>query len=170
MKIRFGVLLVSLILAGGLWFSALTIYRAYLNYGGYCLQNGRKISDNEKIRSAVDFLLNSRYPKNEERLKALLRSSDGKSGSDLDSAGTPIAYRDALDFIAVNRDCCQVLLQPRGIDFPPATFLDRITGQKSSFVEIQYFLRYVDNSGIAREEKRNLTVAIKNCGHVWNGF
>jgi hypothetical protein len=142
------------------------IYKGYSNYQGYCSGLRDPLSEDRKINMAIKYLMQF-YPKDETELRRFIRSSKGLAVSDTLNYA-PVAYKSVEDFRKINKNCCRVLWQVVGVEDVPASLFDRIMGTKSSFVEIEYLLRYRDSVGVFYELNRRTVYPITNCGKVWN--
>lgn len=147
-------------------FLAVLLYYSYRNFKGYCSATQTRLTDAEKIDRAIARLFVD-YPKDERdlnhALKKLHEPVSGASGQ-----VNPLLYRSLKDFKKLNVDCCTVLSEPDDSDAAPVALYDRISGGISSFVRINYKLRYVDEFGSERQEQLKATYAISNCGIVFN--
>ena len=79
-------------------------------------------------------------------------------------------YRDIAEFRRINPKCCSLTHKhPYMGSLELYEFLDRLIGEKSTYVEIVYQFRYRDSDG--QEKIRFILegVAIKNCGEPWHG-
>ncbi len=126
-----------------------------LNYSGFCFDQMRYLTDEEKIRSAfegqnsrdrlpIDNLPpeypHPRYPKH-------------------------IKYKSFDEYIALYPECCSV--NPGGLfyEVPPAKFLDRIFGYDSRDIVVTKFqVRYLDENGSLKTAETRLDNYMANCG------
>lgn len=136
-----------------------------LNYLGYCLEAGRYLTDEEKIRMAVTDVL-KRYPP--AVYPALVGTEKLRIGR---PPVSPIHYLDVDDFLRLNPTCCSVSFMYRGSESIELRFLWRVAGAPSSFVNINYLVRYLNENNDPQSEKAKTIVPISNCGkpvHWWD--
>lgn len=127
-----------------------------LSYSGFCIKNMGYLSDEEKIRIAVKFILKDN--------KVYKRTSD------IDNVRP---YHDVDEFLKDNPDCCQV-----GFKFMSCSSFFRcfelftlpaIFGRHSDQVFIKYVSPYAEeirDTGSYYKSKEN--IAITNCGGAWD--
>ena len=122
-----------------------------LNYSGFCIAEGRYLTEQELIAIGVRYEFQS-YPP---------RVYPGFSAE----VTKPIAYASFEDFIAGNQNCCSLARTARE-NFSPG-FLDRVLGHFATFVRIEYRVE----KDVPNVPKTYVShVAITNCGHQWNGI
>jgi hypothetical protein len=156
---RFFLAVTFLALGGFTWWAG-------MNYTGYCHAEGRYLSDEEKINSAVQFVFN-RYPPTisktiEKDVNGIMQKSDFWYAPE-----NPIMYKDIKDFIDFNPSCCTLSMRTGEGSAP--SFLDRITGYVSTYVIVRYKVRYLENSNEKYQIDRT-AVAVRNCGASWSGL
>lgn len=144
-------------------------HSGYLNFQAYCSATGKRLTDQEKIELAIISLLKY-YPKTQHQLARYYDAETRPTKEQMNEKSMPLLYRNVSDFKRLNPSCCQVTQQPDGFEFPRATILDRASGSKSSFVSIKFLLRFKGEDGHLISRQLRFTVAIKNCGLVWNGI
>jgi len=154
------------ILLFGIYSAAKLFLYSQRNYEGFCHGSDFRLNDQAKIDRAIEHFFRF-YPKNEEELTRFLKF-EGMRGLKIQPGNVPIPYKGVPEFKSVNENCCRVLSQPEDMEASRATLLDRITGSVSSFVQINYTLRYIDTHGIDHSQKAQTHYAINNCGLVWN--
>ena len=143
-------------------------YLARLTYTGYCHMEGKYLTDEEKVRASVADVL-SHYPPS-----VVLRKHhpDAKIEGYLPPE-SPVYYRDVDEFLKLNPNCCVVspISVSKGMESTAPRFFERATGGVSSFVSMNYEVRYLDPS----KEKKSVHVtgylALSNCGipvRWWN--
>lgn len=82
-----------------------------MNYAGYCHAEGRFLSDQEKIYSAVKYVMPHSYPRTIKRQRNIsINGVIGKSDY-LYENKKPIKYKDEQDFLALNPDCCTLSMK-----------------------------------------------------------
>lgn len=130
-----------------------------LNYAGFCFKTMGYLSNEEKVRSAVNFMIEDRWKRISDRNPDLKREDDW-------------FWKDVDSFLTDNPECCEV-----GITFTSGSAfyqLDRrilpaICGLHSAQVYIRYQIPYAEqirNTG--RYQKSKEIIAITNCGNAWN--
>lgn len=122
-----------------------------LNYAGFCIPEGRFLSDEEKIRTAVGWVNGEHvYIQNNGERKAY------KS----------IPYNDVDDFLRQNPECCQVLTgkgrHPE--DRPYPSIFARMGGIYTGDVNINYVANYMDDEGHKQSIKYRRRISLSNCG------
>lgn len=137
-----------------------------LNYSGFCIKEGRHLSDEEKIANAIHDILDQ-YP------PAVIRKEISQGVYHRSPPPNPIAYRGLEDFFALNPGCCRIVIS-RGNEGGPPTrdiggppdFWSRVTGGVSAYVEVLYRVRYRTSGGEEHSERVEATPAISNCGNT----
>jgi hypothetical protein len=156
---------------------------AVLNYTGYCFEQSRYLTDDERIRSTVEVLLLT-YPRityaydqlpkvgyevveDKSRccgLGDISKLDESKGGVGFD-ARQLILYSDIKEFYAINPDCCQ--FARRGL-YGELVSIDelwpKITGYSAGFVSVKYRVRYRDEKGDARTKFSGWSANQTNCG------
>jgi hypothetical protein len=139
------------------------VWWAGMNYTGYCHAEGRYLSDEEKIDSAVQHVLAGYSTSVEFPVKIV--NGSFQRGPKWDKSRNTIRYKDANEFFEENPDCCKFsMVIGEGYT---ASIIDRIFGYISTFVTIRYKVRYFDDDNIERYNDGGQAVAIKNCGQAW---
>jgi hypothetical protein len=131
-------------------------YLARLTYRGYCHAEGKYLTNEEKIRVALEDLL-EKYP------PPVIRTPVSYGWS-LDIPKNPIHYRGVDEFLAVNPDCCKVDPTEKFMEGGTLTLVERLTGTASSVVEVNYLVRYRRKDGTADSIKTTGRLHITNCG------
>lgn len=145
----------------------LLVGRMGLNYTGYCYEQGRYLTDQEKIDIAVidllkNFPANPRGPQVPPWSPRYFLPRDATRAQSIE------------DFYAMHPNCCEVTDQAR-FDFLQSEFIAspgqkvplmmRLTGMVSSYVLIRYKLHYLDEDGEEKLWKNDYSyTAISNCG------
>jgi hypothetical protein len=152
---------------GGVALGVFVFWWCGMNYTGYCHSQGRYLSNEEKIRSAVDFTLN-RYPPTISRKIKVNVDGVTKDTEERFAPKNPIKYSNIDEFIKLNPDCCTLSMRTREGGRP--YFLDRITGYVSTYVLILFKVRYFNENNIENYSDSGMAVAIQNCGKSWSGL
>lgn len=136
------------------------VVRGGLNYSGFCLEQGRSLTDHEKIEIAIERLLRS-YP---PTLIQVVTQADGRQADRWFRPGRPIPYRSVEEFLQVNPDCCEVTLKEHPKIGGSISLGNRLFGITSANVRVRYQVRYLDASGRIVSEYVEPYVAISGCG------
>ena len=122
-----------------------------LNYSGFCFEEGRYLSDKERIRLIFDAI-------NSQTSLPVLTVDRGTQYYD------HLPYASFDDYLAENPDCCKI--NPGGwYDLPPPTLLDRISGEYSGkVIVINFKVRYLDENGELRMQNIKSESKSENCG------
>jgi len=164
---RIKKLLRRVILAAGLILVAIAIGRFSLNYSGYCFEEHRFLSNEEKISIAIRDVFGT-YPPNLIEYGENLGEVIVIGGH---TPAHPIYYKDIDTFRAENTDCCRLTQRmERTKSKFPIQLGSRLSGDANTFVEVIYKLKYIDESGVERSQIHIEYVAISNCGHAWSGI
>jgi hypothetical protein len=124
-----------------------------LSYSGFCLPEGRFLTDQEIIDiGARDYF--QRYPP---------PNYAPKDGSYVEVV-RPIAYGSFDDFMLRNPNCC--LVTQTGRDDGAPSLFHRLIGRFAGFARIEYQL---EDSVHGAAGKNLVWVAVTNCGKPWNG-
>jgi hypothetical protein len=124
-----------------------------LAYFGFCYSKGRFLSEREKIDAAIRDALYS-YPPPLTSLRGAPKDS--------------IPYASVEEFRRINPDCCRLSNSARGA--PDVSFLSRVQGTNSTYVLVDYLVRYRDEHGNVVSEHSSTFAAITNCGDAWSGY
>ena len=139
------IVLVAILLLG---LAGYAIYLAHLSYSGYCFEQKRFLTDDEKIRAVVREIL-VRYPKSGDVVHEL-KIVDGKRvwTKRKKWPESPVPYESIDHFLRLNPDCCSVSdLATYGTGLVKISVMQRVLGRASDFVRINYYLRYLDEKG-----------------------
>jgi hypothetical protein len=137
-----------------------TALRLGLNYSGFCLEERRFLTDQEKIDNVVRRILNS-YP---PALKSYITTADGQKAIRWARPNNPIPYASIGDFLAVNPDCCAVTLQEHPQSGGQISLMDRLLGFTSANVRVRYQVRYRDENDQLKTEYVEPYWAVTSCG------
>ena len=122
-----------------------------LNYSGFCFDQMRYLTDEEKIRSVFDY--------QNKRTDLLYRVHIDPNNNKY------IPYKSFDEYIALYPECCSV--NPGGLfyEVPPAKFLDRIFGYDSRDIVVTEFqVRYLDENGSLKTAEIRFNNYMANCG------
>ncbi len=156
MSMRMKIFIVVCWFFFGLPLILFSIY-ASLNYSGFCFDEMRYLSDEEKIRTVFEMRnqQDTIYVKTEDRGWQRYEQ---------------VKYESFEQFMKMNPNCCA--LDPGGpYELPPPDFIDRITGYNSGEVMARkYTLYYLDENDRQIPKKYNTLSFISNCGRIkyWN--
>ncbi len=142
-----GVVLLGAVLLAIVWWPG-------RSYFGFCHAEGRYLSDAEKIDIGIEAALAS-YPPPLARF-------------DNHPPGYPIYYPSKEEFLRINPECCALTDSIR--EGQHVTFWSRLKGTNSTYVTVNYLVRYRDDSGKDVAEPASTARAISNCGHAWPGY
>jgi uncharacterized protein YjeT (DUF2065 family) len=127
--------------------AAIVLVVAGLSYSGFCLSKAGFLSDDEKIRLAVAYVVTRQSSFIEEQRAKNYASYD----ADLSAAVTAYRARDPT--------CCR--MGPEGGDgYPEPTLWRRLFGSISAIV-------VVEGGAPAFTSRRTAQIAITNCGRAW---
>jgi hypothetical protein len=139
--------------AAGTVFLALVAWCGLI-YFGFCPSRVGFLSDEEKIDSAIRDALYGYPPP--------LASHRNTPPRDL------IPYGSVQEFRRVNPKCCVLSKSARGA--PDVSFWSRVQGMNSTYVLVDYLVRYRDERGNVVSEHGATFAAITNCGDAWAGY
>lgn len=135
-----------------------------LNYAGFCFAERRFLSDEEKIKIAIKYIL-STYPPVidlfEERNEIVVKI--GRN-----TPADPIRYDSMEDFLSQNPSCCKITKTMERSGYT-VRLEHKLLGSVNTFVELKFKVKYVDEKGIVRTAMKTRYVAVSNCGHPWSG-
>ena len=150
-----------------------------LNYFGFCFDRMRFLSDEEKVKLAINNVL-TEYPSKgfSEKFYRTLPKSDQDNDLYLYGNGSsggvpkhPIAYMSLEEFVSLNPNCCQVTQDYHAkykddLGGDSTTFWSRVTGRKTSVVVVQYSLLYRDKAGKMQSKGMEFYSGMTNCGKL----
>jgi hypothetical protein len=144
-----------------------------LNGLGFCFENMRFISDDEKIKIAISHVL-KQYEYNKEIVDS--RQVPSGENDNSDEAGNylfplnPIPYRDEADFLSQNPNCCHVTFKYKSKHYEGSAyevgFWEFILGKKTSIVVINYIFKYKDATGKEHTKTADWFSGMNNCGEL----
>ncbi len=142
-------LLVLILLLGGI--------PASLNYSGFCISQGRYLSDEEKIRIVII------SGNSQDTIPVEIEKEGHKHWQE---NYKQIKYKDVNEFFDKNPDCCKV--NGGGpYDLGAPSFFDRITGYDSGdVVTINARANYIDENGNKQSIMLKSDSVLTNCGQM----
>jgi len=143
-----------------------------LNYAGFCFSEMRFLSDQEKIKIAVQYIF-ERYPKVGDEAWYSPLGSNSKIMKIKSWPENPVPYKNLNEFFAINPNCCKVTQDYRSIggEGDNTSAWGCISGKKSAIVGVRYLLRYRDENGDIQSKLKEIFPGISNCGELnWNIF
>ncbi|MFA7275358.1 MAG: hypothetical protein WC043_00985 [Pseudobdellovibrionaceae bacterium] len=152
---KFVIPLIAVMLVGFLGKAAWDMQQ---QYSGVCLDLGRPLTDEEKIRAVI---------------KEMNRSST-RSVEFVTHKRVPFASVD--DFLKANPNCCSVETRDNISGWPPQGdwahktnwWLSKATGVNAGYVTVNYVLHYIDEKGVVKQTPDKMIWRIQNCGVVTN--
>ena len=142
-----------------------------LNYSGFCIPEGRWLSDEEKIR-ALENYLPIEYP------EYVYQVSLEEAGETKKIKTGYLNYSNRAEFLEKNPDCCKIGAYDIGAGnwTPPFPVFNRMRGAYLSTVTATYKIYFsipvvgetydLPIEGKTYKEVRNYYV-ISNCGRIW---
>jgi hypothetical protein len=122
-----------------------------LNYSGFCISEGRYLTERELIEIGARDEFRFYPPHNYVASDVEVRQ--------------PIAYGSFEDFVSRNPNCCSLTRTGRKDSVP--TLSHRILGHFATFVRVEYRVE----EGVPDVPETTVSyVAITNCGIPWNGI
>lgn len=146
---------------------------AALNYSGYCFDQSRYLTDDERIRSGIDAVLGNyamiRFVPGEMPKRGSLapthRNFRGANWKGVEIAKEQLVpYRDLDEFTALNPDCCSFGRRGLYTDVSDTPFLMKLTGSSAGFFNARYQIRYRDAAGQIQSRSTGTTYHYTNCG------
>lgn len=144
-----------------------------LNCFGFCFKQMRFISDDEKIKIAIGYVL-----KQYEYDKVIVDNGQvpkGENDNPLEFGSSafplyPIPYRDEEEFISQNPNCCHITFKHRSNLYEGSAyeigFWEFILGIKTSIVVVDYIFRYKDAKGHIHTKNASWFSGMNNCGKL----
>ncbi|MFE8101185.1 hypothetical protein RBA71_06740 [Brenneria goodwinii] len=144
-----------------------------LNFSGFCFENMRPLSREEKITTAIRYIL-ATYPPM-INMGNDTSSPDWREWTKSDWPKHPIDYRNIAHFRDVNPDCCKILSWKQFNDYtllrsrPTEHRLTkiRLTGGAGSMLYVTYKVFYRDTDNRPTSQTVTDRVVISNCGMPW---
>jgi hypothetical protein len=159
MKFMLNLFIAVLLIAGMLY-----LPKAILLYSGYCWEEGRYLTNQEKIDIAVKEVINQQsrrwsydYTVNEAGGKVYLRNEKRET----------FRYSNLKEFYALNQNCCDFLdIYLSGETYINIPFIERISGHLNTSIRVFYIYYYDEkNNNIPIYEET--CFALSNCGKLW---
>lgn len=128
---------------------------ASLNYSGFCISQGRWLSDEELMVSAFNEINN--------------RSTTTINISDTESVViNRIPYLSYNEFINENPNCCYAgrKSQNDGNGYMSASLTARILGSSAAVISLSYKERYFNESNEKQEKNKKQILSVSNCGRA----
>jgi len=171
-------------------YGAMQVISAHLNNRGYCIPKGRIASDGDKIRIAVEHVVDI-FPKTiyiSPMAEKGFKSYAAKYGIMLDdklfekSAHYKVltSYIGVDDFLEKNPDCCHFerrrFVYPKsgflvnhrsGTEFVEPTFFDWAAGRAMDRIWVDYIVDIVGEDGVIHRIVGAERVHINNCNYIW---
>ena len=131
---------------------------ARLTHNGYCHAADKYLTDEEKIRVALEDFL-KKYP------PPVIRTPVETNVWSLSVPKKPIYYRDLNEFLSLNLDCCKFT--------PPAVFregngqftlAERLRGVATNLINLKYSVRYYGEDNTMRSIETTGYLYITSCG------
>jgi hypothetical protein len=146
--------------------SAFFIAKSIVDYNGeYCRETSRAMTNKDRIDAVVKWVISGYPPSLSELTLSPEAYRDVYSGP---RPKTFIPYTSQNEFMALNPDCCAVETSTPNVR--KIRIMDRVSGRIAAYVRVRYRVRYVDESGTAREQIVEPYYAITTCGHPWSGI
>ena len=161
---------------------ALLAIVALLNYTGYCFQERRYLTDEERVRKTVQTVI-ALYPRITYAYDAVPKAGyevimdkarccdqgdrsrfDGSKGGTAIEPAQLIVYRDVEEFFAVNPDCCSFARNGLYGELGSTSLWSKITGYSAGFANVKFRVRYRDAAGRAHEKYSGWSANFSNCG------
>lgn len=136
---------------------------AALHNQDICIEQNRKLSDQEKLDAAVREVIRN-YPPT--IIRHTFESTIGvQSSHTLSPAKHPILYKDLNEFYELNPGCCQ-LTDTRDKEEGRIGFYARVRWQYSVFANVIYKVKYMDEINVMREITDERTIPISQCATI----
>ena len=139
---------------------------AAINYSGYCFEQGRYLSDDERIREGIASIVVLHYPLTRfvpDEMPSAGRPRGNGRGIEI-TKDQLILYRDAEEFVAINPGCCN--FGRRGLygEVGESDLWTKVTGYSAGFFNAKYQIRYRDSKGHIQSSWTGITFHLQNCG------
>lgn len=134
-----------------------------MNYSGYCFEQSKYLSNEERIRSVIEELLED-YPPITQYSETGIGPGGVTTSLFRKMPANPIPYSGVDEFLKENPACCE--LRPYGTEGYAPSAWERFTGGTSGFVFFEYSVKFIDRYGAHRSEKINESMPVSNCGRV----
>lgn len=127
-----------------------------LNYHGMCVDEFRWISEEEKIRAAVEYVNSVQ--------QIYVNEPIGK----VRGFQPRVNYASVEEFLKANPNCCEVVFQLATGNNAFPTVLDQLMGSYSGTVILKFDGRYYDENREIKTQKESVGILINNCGKPWD--
>jgi hypothetical protein len=131
-----------------------TVWWPGMNYFGFCHDSGRFLTERQKIDAAIEDAISPYSPP--------LASRGNYPPKD------PIPYASIEEFRRLNPNCCALSTSARLA--PDVSILSRAKGTNSTYVLVNFLVRFRDEYGAVVSEPASTFSAITNCGYAWPGY
>jgi len=128
-------------------------YKAYQNYNGVCLAEGRVLTDDEKIRMAITSV----------NLKPLVYVTSTQSYEQY------LPYDSTSEFLKNNPNCCHYRWGQTS-SLPGTTWQNLIGGINTGYVKVSFTARYKNQQSEAGSTFVLLAAMIDNCGNIHDNW
>ena len=135
--------------------AGLGLMAAY-NYDGYCFENKKYMSPEERKHALVEHIIKT-YP------PAIMKTTVA-GGFAFNPPSKPVRYASVEDFLAENKSCCQIVAIRDETEGAPS-FLEKITGTVRDYVKVSYDVKFLDEEGRQKNIKQITSFAMSNCGN-----
>lgn len=155
---------------------------AALNYSGYCFEQGRYLTDEERIKHTVEVVLGA-YPDITYAYDVLPKAGhevvrdksrcceqgdasifDGSKGGTALNAEQLIMYRDIDEFFAINPDCCSFARNGLYGELGSVDIWPQLTGYSAGFTNAKFQVRYRDTDGKVKTKFSAVSWSYTSCG------
>lgn len=138
-----------------------------LRYSGFCFKEARYLSEEEKIRSAVEYVLQL-YSPDRGAIKIIEENGKQKSVPANPIGQMKVKYKNTDEFFAKNTECCE--LTQRAAEGYGGSPIDWVVGYISTWVHVKYMAKYYDNHDAEYLKVDEAYVAVSSCGVAWDGM
>lgn len=162
--------------------STLLTGAAALNYSGYCFEQSRYLTDEERLRSAIEGVL-SNYPnityaydelpkpgfevvKDQSRCcgEGDMSRHDKSKGGHAINPDSLVLYRDAQQFLDMNPACCSFDREGLYGEVGSTGMWPKISGYSAGFTNVKFRVRYRDAQGRIQTKFSAESFNLTNCG------
>lgn len=139
---------------------------AELHKAGYCIKKGRVLSDEEKIRKAIEYVV-KRYSKD----SVSLRVKKGAEIAEVEQYRNAKPYKTVEDFLSRNPECCKIEKRDYGTVgleetwTPNPTYGAWVMGLDLDWIRLDFQVDYIDEGKTSSHSKAEI-LTVDNCG-VW---
>ena len=141
-----------IVLAALLYLSVPAGYKAYQNYNGVCLAEGRVLTDDELIRRVTEAINENRWVNIQD--EGVMRPI--------------LSYGNVKEFILANPNCCLLNLNsPHELHQP--TLQEIFSGLTLNTISLDYVIRYKASDGQIKYTEIKQDAYVTNCGDLYMG-